>query len=315
MNPWSEFWQQGHPTTFGEYFREGYKGPIKDWFEQQFVANQQSDTLLELACGNGALIPMCLDLGLSLQYQGVDLAEVAIPQAVQERLDQTGSLQATLMGETSVESLPFSDGSFSVACSVFGIEYSKIEKSIPEMSRVLKKDGVYLGVVHHIDSIVSQMSGRAVNEYNMSEVRDFLEQLQIIAHQAKVAGDLRVLSRNPKAEKARKKLNQYAEKYLSNTDLSTANASMFEFVTRGLQFFKILDQGPKVANRFIKRVYEETLATRERHMQMCSVAMPQDGIDRFVEILSKAGFGSTDVSILRDDKSIIGWAVCARKNS
>ena len=315
MNPWSEFWQQGHPTTFGEYFKEGYQGPIKNWFEKQFSVNQRSETLLELACGNGALIPMCLDLGLTTKYQGVDLAAVAIPQAVQARLNQTDSLQATLMGETSIEALPFSDGSFSVACSVFGIEYSNIEKTIPEMSRVLENGGVYLGVIHHIDSIVSQMSGRAVNEYNMSEVRDFLEQLQIIAHQAKVAGDLRVLSRNPKAEKARKKLNQYAEKYLSNTDLSTANASMFEFVTRGLQFFKILDQGPKVANRFIKRVYEETLATRERHMQMCSVAMPQDGIDRFVEILSKAGFGSTDVSILSDDKSIIGWAVCAHKST
>ena len=315
MNPWSEFWQQGHPTTFGEYFKEGYQGPIKNWFEQQFAVNQTSETLLELACGNGALIPMCLDLGLSLKYQGVDLAAVAIPQAVQERLNQTDRLEAALIGETSIEALPFQDCSFSMACSVFGIEYSNIEMTIPEMSRVLDDGGVYLGVLHHIDSIVSQMSGRAVNEYNMNEVRDFLEQLQIIAHQAKVAGDLRVLSRNPKAEKARKKLNQYAEKYLSNTDLSTANASMFEFVTRGLQFFKILDQGPKVANRFIKRVYEETLATRERHMQMCSVAMPQDGIDRFVEILSKAGFGSTDVSILSDDKSIIGWAVCAHKST
>lgn len=314
MNPWSEFWQQGHPTTFGEYFKEGYQGPIKDWFEQQFAANQQSETLLELACGNGALIPMCLDLGLSLNYQGVDLAAVAIPESVQERLNQTDSLDAALIGATSIEALPFQDGSFSMVCSVFGIEYSKIEKTIPEMSRVLENGGVYLGVIHHIDSIVSQMSGRAVNEYNMNEVRDFLEQLQIIAHQAKVAGDLRVLSRNPKAEKARKKVNQYAEKYLSNTDLSTANASMFEFVTRGLQFFKVLGQGPQVANRFIKRVYEETLATRERHMQMCSVAMPQDGIDRFVGILSDAGFGSADVSILSDDKSIIGWAVCAHKN-
>jgi len=43
--------------------------------------------------------------------------------------------------------------------------------------------------------------------------------------------------------------------------------------------------------------------------------MPQDGIDRFVEILSDAGFGSTEVSILSDDKSIIGWALCAHKNT
>ena len=149
MNPWSEFWQQGHPTTFGEYFKEGYQGPIKDWFEKQFAANQQSETLLELACGNGALIPMCLDLDLSLKYQGVDLAAVAIPSAVQERLDQTDRLEAALIGETSIEALPFQDCSFSTACSVFGIEYSNIEKTIPEMSRVLDDRGVYLGVLHH----------------------------------------------------------------------------------------------------------------------------------------------------------------------
>jgi len=315
MNPWSEFWQQGHPTTFGAYYKDGYQGPIRDWFENRLLEHTDVSSLLELACGNGALLPMCLDLDLALEYQGVDIAEVNIPEAVKDRLDAAGAIKANLLGNTSIEMLPFSDKHFSLGCSVFGIEYSKIEKSIPELGRVLNEDGAFLGVIHHAESVVCHMSARAVNEYNMNEVRDFLEQLQIITQQSKMAGDLQALSRNPKAEKARKKVNQYAEKYLSNTDLSRANASMFEFVSRGLQFFKILGHGPQVANRFIRRVYEETLATRERHMQMCSVALPQKGIDRFVQILGDTGFGSTDVSILRDDKSIIGWAICAYKKS
>ena len=32
MNPWSVFWRQGHSTTFGDYFKQGYDGAVASWW-------------------------------------------------------------------------------------------------------------------------------------------------------------------------------------------------------------------------------------------------------------------------------------------
>ena len=33
MEEWSRFWRQGHTTTFGDYFDNGYAGPVKAWLD------------------------------------------------------------------------------------------------------------------------------------------------------------------------------------------------------------------------------------------------------------------------------------------
>ncbi len=315
MNPWSQFWQQGHPTTFGAYFKEGYEGPIKQWFEARIQLNKTPVSMLELACGNGALISMALDFGLKGRYLGIDLAEVSIPNGIETRLKDQSQLEAHIRGGVSIEAIPLESHHFDYVCSIFGIEYSNVAKTIPEIARVLQSKGHFLGVLHHCDSVVSTMSARALNEYNLKDVRDFIDQLEVIARQARGLSDLRALAQNPKAEKARKKINGYADQYLGNTDLETANASMFEFVTHGLQFFKALNHGPVVTQHFIKSLYAETLGTRERHKQMCSVALTEQQMNQFCDLLIKAGFNDPDVTILASDDVIIGWAICAQKLS
>lgn len=314
MNPWTQFWRQGHPTTFGEYFKEGYAGPIKNWFAQHLNGNSEV-SMLELACGNGALIPVCLDLAVQGHYLGIDLADVRIPEAVQERISQSPGFKAMVRGGIAVEQIPLEAAQFDHVCSIFGLEYSDTSKTVPEIGRVIRDCGAFLGVLHHNESIVSTMSARALNEYNLNEVRDFLEQLEIIAKQADKTADIRTLASNPKAEKARKKINAYADKYMRDTDLSSANASMFEFVSQGLKFFKVLGRDGDMGHRFIKAHYAETLAARERHRQMCSVALSQDQIELFCQMLEKAGFTKIDVSVIKDQDTTIGWGVCALKQA
>ena len=34
MNAWSLFWRQGHCTTFGDYFKQGYDGAVASWWQE-----------------------------------------------------------------------------------------------------------------------------------------------------------------------------------------------------------------------------------------------------------------------------------------
>ncbi len=49
---WSAFWNQGHATTFGDFFRDGYQGSIGRWISEASVAWPQEGQLLDLGCGN-----------------------------------------------------------------------------------------------------------------------------------------------------------------------------------------------------------------------------------------------------------------------
>ena len=36
---WSQYWLQGHPTTFGAYFGDGYTGAIADFITEDLLSN------------------------------------------------------------------------------------------------------------------------------------------------------------------------------------------------------------------------------------------------------------------------------------
>ena len=48
MEPWSSFWQQGHSTTFGHFFRGGYEGAVKDWWVALLEPYSPSADILDI---------------------------------------------------------------------------------------------------------------------------------------------------------------------------------------------------------------------------------------------------------------------------
>ena len=53
MNPWSIYWRQGHSTTFGDWFSQGYDGAVADRWLAQLESEPSPLTIVELGCGTG----------------------------------------------------------------------------------------------------------------------------------------------------------------------------------------------------------------------------------------------------------------------
>jgi ubiquinone/menaquinone biosynthesis C-methylase UbiE len=268
--------------------------------------------MTEPSLGNCSLLPGLVKAGKAGKYIGVDLAKVEVSAVAQDGLGDSG-IDVVLHPETPAESIPEPDGSVGVVASVFGIEYSDLEKSLAEAQRVLNAGGKLLMLLHHDASVVTSMSRRAVSEYDTDDLNSVLAALKTISNARDVTPELADLKNNPEAEKAREEINRLAGKYLSDTNPATANATMFEFMTNALKFFKMMGASSAERQKFIESLGNEHLASRERFEQMTSVALDESGIEQLEVKLGELGFGNTRVSVINSNNDILAWELCTEK--
>lgn len=312
MNPWSLFWRQGHSTTFGDYFKQGYAGPVADWWHSKLTTLPTGSVVLELGCGNCSLLPAMISSGIKGKYIGVDLARVRLSAVSEQGLPESG-IEVSLHSETPAENVPEADASIGLVASVFGIEYSDLDQSLPEVLRLLKPGGQFCALLHHDASVVTSMSRRAISEYNSDDLNDIIDALTIICTERDNTPSIKELGSNPRAEKGRKIINQMAQKHLSNTDIKTANATMFEVMTDALKFFKMMGAPAQDRRQFISSLADEHKASHERFKQMVSVAFDDSAIENLKAKLGEIGFSEIKVSVIHTNDDILAWGLSAEK--
>ena len=165
---WSRYWAAGHahscPTSFS-----GFYGPqLQAFWQRQCRALQPADVVVDLGCGNGALLRFLAGQfaeGQSPRLCGVDAASLRldwleqVPPAVRERL--------VVHERTPFRSLPFDAGAVSFAASQFGIEYANADETWAELFRVLGPRAGVAFVLHkqgsHLDAVAADelLLGRA----------------------------------------------------------------------------------------------------------------------------------------------------------
>ena len=310
-NHWTDFWNSGHTTTFGAYFEKGYEGPIGAWWQQILSGMEEGQTILDVGCGNTALLTNLLQDGKALKYIGLDVADIQINSIAQEMLWQAVYPPEILSG-TGAEEVPLASAQVDQVVSIFGLEYSDLSRSVPELFRVLKTGGEVNFLLHHASSIVTKMSKKAVDEYIEVDIRQAIGGLQIIEDILRSKGKA-ALKQSPEAEGARGQINQLATRYLSDTNPATANATMFEFMTQILKFFRVLNQGQEQRQAFIDDLGREFVSYRLRFEEMVSVAKDKAGISEFQELCKGAGIEMLECKEIYDEKGLLAWSLAGKK--
>jgi len=156
---WSQYWQQGHLTSFGEDIKENYTGELKDAWQNIFCKLNEKDHVLDIGTGNGALIALALESSnVNCKFVGIDYAKLNIKNKA--LLD---SEFVSFKENVSVESLPFEGGTFSKVISQFALEYTDLQKAIAEVSRVIQSGGRFQFVCHHENSTIVLPNNATLN--------------------------------------------------------------------------------------------------------------------------------------------------------
>ncbi len=313
MEEWSRFWRQGHTTTFGDYFSDGYAGPVKDWLDgisEAMTHGRESLNVVELCCGNGSLLPFLLSLNPPFDYLGFDAADVKLPDILQGPVDQAKG-NIALVGNTPVEDLPDNALNISTCLSIYGMEYSDLSKTLAGLLPRMIPEGQLFALLHHHDSVVAQMSARAVSEYDDKDIAAIRDALTTINDTFLKLRDVEALKVNADAEAARKLMNGMGNKYVRGATLETGNAFMVDHVLAALRFFKLLGQTHKVRTHFIAELENEANAARVRHQQMLSVASTKAEMEDLVDQMGTMGWRDTQYAELLHKGDIIGWTLTA----
>lgn len=149
---WTHYWSSGALHSCATSFGGNYEGPIADFWRRVFASLGAGDRVLDIASGNGPLAQLLIQSRAepSITCDCIDLAPVA-PTWL-GALPPTQRARLRFFGETRAEALPFEPGSYALAVSQFGLEYSALADSMPELRRVLARPSRLAAIVHHVDS-------------------------------------------------------------------------------------------------------------------------------------------------------------------
>jgi SAM-dependent methyltransferase len=165
---WSVFWQADRIEACVPRGNAGTDQAIASRWQQFFSGLPAKAKVLDLGTGNGALALHAMrasrDAGLDLEFHGVDSADVDPQRFAVSAHDLLA--RARFHSRTAMERLPFPDACFDAVCSQFGLEYSRLEDSVPELSRVLRPDGAILLLMHDAQSAVA---GRNAMQWRQCE--------------------------------------------------------------------------------------------------------------------------------------------------
>jgi len=305
MNAWANYWSQGHSTTFGEYYREGYtKGFVADWIKD--VSSRMSDgqRILEVGCGTGSLIPGLAASKLGLQYIGVDAAQTHNAQV----LPDNAGLSVQIIGEQPIESFE-ADEPFDFLLSVYGYEYAG-KGAAESVARLCKHGGQLNMLVHHSSSVITEMSEKAVSEFDFDLVAKLSALLADIDSELNRLGAVEELPKSTIACEAREAINTEVSNIM-NRPADQRNAISVDLAMNVLGYFKIIRQDAKSRAELIGGLMPSFRASQERFKQMLAVAKGQAGIEELAQELKEAGFGKVDYSVVEENNREVAWSVSA----
>jgi ubiquinone/menaquinone biosynthesis C-methylase UbiE len=149
---WTPYWKSPSITSFGAMFPNNYDGLILEFWKRQL--NGEFNHIVDIGCGNGALTWICNEIlnqgSRKTHITGVDFADISPFKALGRKESDYPMIR--FLGNTPAENLPFENHSIDLVVSQFGVEYTNLDKAIPEIARILTPDGRMSFILHDKES-------------------------------------------------------------------------------------------------------------------------------------------------------------------
>lgn len=162
---WDLFWHFDRVASCcDEAGRANYDPRIADGWRSFFDSLEEGARILDLCTGNGAVALIALEVseakGGHFAIAGVDRAAIDPAEFAVTRREHLRKIG--FQGHVEAERLPFAEHSFGAVTSQYGIEYSDLDRSLPEAMRVLEPGGSLRFCLHAAEGTVAATTRAAV---------------------------------------------------------------------------------------------------------------------------------------------------------
>ena len=315
---WSRYWAQGAEHSCGGSYSGRYGGVIAGFWHARMAALPAGTRVLDLATGNGALPRLLLDAcpDAGVVCDAVDLADVrpawlaSLPQAQRERLRFHGGCAA--------ESLPFGGGRFDLVISQYGLEYSELDRSLPELLRVLAPGGAVALVLHHNQGRPVQLAAIEIEHILwllapgglLETTRELLPCLALAA----TAEGRAALAKDTRANALRTTFNALQGELKARAEVGSGDGADVLFEARDASAGLLplaAQQGAEAAQTAWLGVQQWLQDSLLRLRELRSHALDAERVQAIAKRLAGNG---TDLQVgtLREQEHLMGWAVHGR---
>jgi len=163
---WNDYWHFDRLSSFDDLGETNYREEVAAGWKAFFGTLPDGASILDLCTGNGAIAVMAAEKSWrgrkGFRIVAVDAADINPYLYVTRHRDELAAIE--FRPATPIEKLPLPAASFDAVVSQFGIEYSDLSQSIPELVRVIASAGTARLILHAAEGAVVQRSIRAIAE-------------------------------------------------------------------------------------------------------------------------------------------------------
>ena len=306
---WQQYWKQAVVSSFGETEPDWYRQELLPFWENLFSGLPDGVRVLDIATGNGAV--------------------TRIAASVREREQKQFELQAVDRVETvsvpGVELLPPSpletltnEQRYNLVTAQFGLEYSRIDQSLPAIAQLLEPEGGLVVIAHHIDSRISHFSREEMKQYRaIFRQQDLFPRLEKLL---KIMGDIRnprqrqQLAANPRAQAARKAVNRSISQLTGHFPEGIVIANLLKQINPLFQQMMNLSLDDKLA--YLRSIRKELQLARLRLADQLDAAWGEGDVSKMQVLAEKLGLETSRQEEVHDrDGELLAWKLYFRKIS
>lgn len=313
---WSPFWRNSSITSLGDLFPENYDAEVLDFWREHLAGSP--DHVVDLACGNGALTWICNSIlnsaGNRTRITGVDFADIAPFKALKRKSADYPDIE--FIGNTRIEQLPFPDGSVDLFISQFGLEYSDLLVTVPELGRKLSASGSVAFILHDQDSVIVKGATEHMQDFRIVLDKIRLHDLALELHSLHQKFDTPAqMQASPAFSSLMSRIKHSADAVDSIARHQPANSPLHLYVRRlNSAFGPLTKQRALDRQELITGARDSFAAHVKRIEELAAAALSGPGHERLISLLETEGMTITrNYKLAYRDVGNIGIAISARR--
>lgn len=316
---WTRYWEAGALHSLAGSFKGNYSGAIRVFWEQAFAPLGADHRVLDIGTGNGALPALLCELCREAvpRVDAIDLASpnpgwlTSAPAACRERV--------RFHAGTAAEETGFADASFDLVVSQYGLEYSHLPRSLPEVARITTMGGRLALVVHHANSRLAEVARAEVRMIDWLRAPGGLMDTAaaLYPYMALAArGERDRLVADKEAGRTRAGFNDAMRALDDLAGREPFADALFDAREQIAARIDAIMRGRLDAGEAVRAHRDHELAlegARLRSLELCEHALGEAGVESLLAGLEQAGFTETRASPLHHGEYLVGWTIRATR--
>lgn len=297
---WDRYWHADRVASCMDGAgSSNYDARIAEAWAEHFAVLPRRTRILDLCTGNGAIAVMAMEASPGFEVTGVDLASIEPAAFVSSNLDQLRRIR--FVPNMPAEALSLPAGGFDAVVSQYGIEYSDMDRSLPEAVRMLAPGGRLRFAMHAAEGAVAADTRRSIGEAEF-----LLDEIDLTGRAERC-----LAAPSPETEAG----FQEGLKAAENRIPDAVDVAMLSTVHRLLK--QNYDERHSVDRETLigwaRALHDDIAAHRERQRALLGSALSSDELAGLTERLESLGLTDVTTGEQRDGSNLIAHTIAARR--